>query len=261
MQIGICTQPDTLASQPLFEAVDFIEGHVQQFLLPDAPEDAFARQLAALRSCGKRMPACNSVVPPDLKLTGPAIDERRISGWVETVLRRAAAAGIRWIVVGSGAARSAPEGYPPDAAFEQYVQLLRRYAPGAEKWGLTLLVEPLQRGECNFLNTICEGAEAVRRVGSPSVQLLVDIFHMLRNGEDPDDIRKVAPLVRHVHLAENQDRAAPGVHNEDFRPFFRALRDIGYDELLTIEAVWTDLPAQLPLALTTLRRQLRESGY
>ena len=49
-----------------------------------------------------------------------------------------------------------------------------------------------------------EGAEAVQRTNTPAVKLLVDIFHMLRNGESPDDILKVGPLIRHAHLAENR---------------------------------------------------------
>ena len=44
---------------------------------------------------------------------------------------------------------------------------------------------------------------------SNGVKLLVDLYHMLRNGESPDDILKVGPLIRHAHLAENKDRAAP----------------------------------------------------
>ena len=58
----------------------------------------------------------------------------------------------------------------------------------------------------------------MRRANIHGVKLLVDIFHMLRNGESADDILKVAPLIRHAHVAENRDRAAPGVHGDDLRP-------------------------------------------
>jgi len=93
------------------------------------------------------------------------------------------------------------------------------------------------------------------------VKLLVDVFHMLRNGESPDDILKVGPLIRHAHLAENKDRAAPGVNGENFRPFLRALRKAGYNDRLALEPIWTDLPNQLAPALSEVRRQLADSGY
>ena len=104
-------------------------------------------------------------------------------------------------------------------------------------------------------------AEAVRRANHPAVKLLVDLFHMLRNGESPDDILKVGPLIRHAHLAENNDRAAPGVNGEDFRPFLRALRKVGYNDRLALEPIWTDLPNQLAPALREVRRQLADAGY
>ena len=81
-----------------------------------------------------------------------------------------------------------PEGFSPTRAFAQYVEALRRMAPVAQRHGVTIVVEPLNRGECNLINTIVEGAEAAAQADHPAVKLLVDIFHMLRNGESPDDI-------------------------------------------------------------------------
>ena len=93
------------------------------------------------------------------------------------------------------------------------------------------------------------------------MKLLVDIFHMLRNDESPDDIVKFGPLVHHTHVAENKDRAAPGVNGEDLRPFLRALKKIGFDDRLTIEAVYTKIEAQVAPAVAALRSQLTAAGY
>ena len=154
-----------------------------------------------------------------------------------------------------------PEGFSQATAFEQYVDLLKQFGPLAEEQGVTIVVEPLNRGECNLVNTIIEGAEAVRRANQPAVKLLVDIFHMLRNGESPDDILKVGPLIHHAHVAENKDRAAPGTYGDDFRPFFRALHRVGYNKRMALEPIWTDLPRQVGPALAELRRQLKDAGY
>ncbi|MCX6955293.1 MAG: sugar phosphate isomerase/epimerase, partial [Verrucomicrobia bacterium] len=169
--------------------------------------------------------------------------------------------GMTLIVFGSAGARMVPEGFPIAKAFEQYVDILRQFAPLAEENGVTIVVEPLNRGECNLVNTILEGAEAVRRANHSAVKLLVDIFHMLRNGESADDIVKVGPLIRHAHVAENKDRAAPGVHGENHRAFYRALNRAGYRGRLTVEADWTDLPNQIAPTLAAIRTQLRDSGY
>lgn len=261
MQIGFCTDPATLASLPVRPDCDFIEGHVVNFLAPEAPDSDFAPRAAALRSCGFPMPAANVLLPAALKCSGPDIDYQRLDRYAENVFRRAKEIGMTLIVFGSAGARMVPDGFPISKAFEQYVDHLRRFGPMAAKNGVTLVVEPLNRGECNLVNTVLEGAEAVREANHPAVKLLVDIFHMLRNGESPDDILKVGRLIRHAHVAENKDRAAPGVNGEDFRPFLRALRQTGYNDRLALEPIWTDLPNQIGPALQDLRKQLADAGY
>jgi sugar phosphate isomerase/epimerase len=261
MQIGFCTDPATLAALPARPDCDFIEGHVVNFLVPEAPDAVFVPHAAAVRAGGFPMPAANVHLPATLKCSGPDIDYARLDAYAQTVFRRAKEIGMTIIVFGSAGARMVPAGFPLAKGFEQYVDLLRQFGPLAEENGVTLVVEPLNRGECNLVNTILEGAEAVRRANQPAVKLLVDIFHMLRNGESPDDITKVGALIRHAHLAENKDRAAPGVNGENFRPYLRALRRTGYNARLALEPIWTDLPNQLGPALKELRQQLADSGY
>lgn len=261
MQIGFCTDPATLATLPVRPECDFIEGHVVNFLVPEAPDADFAPHAAALKTCGYPMPAANVLLPAALKCSGPDIDYARLDRYAQTVFRRCKEIGMTLIVFGSAGARMVPPGFTLAKGFEQYVDILRQFGPLAEENGVTIVVEPLNRVECNLVNTVLEGAEAVRRANQPSVKLLVDIFHMLRNGESPDDILKVGPLIRHAHIAENKDRAAPGVNGEDFRPFLRALRRTGYNDRLALEPIWTDLPNQVGPALQELRKQLKDAGY
>jgi sugar phosphate isomerase/epimerase len=261
MQLGICADPATLATLPTPLGIDFIEGHVVNFLKPEASDTEFSFHAAALRNCARSMPAANCFLPADLKVTGPAIDYPRLDRYAAATFRRASEIGMQLIVFGSAGARNLPAGFSAAHGFEQYVDALRHFAPLAAAQGVTIVVEPLHRDESNLINTILEGAEAVERAAHPNVKLLVDIFHMLRNGESPEDILKVGPLVRHVHVAENKDRTAPGVNGEDLRPFFRALKKINYDARLTIEAAWTDLEQQLQPALAALRTQLKAAGY
>jgi sugar phosphate isomerase/epimerase len=261
MQIGFCTDPVTFASLPARPDCDFIEGHVVNFLVPEAPDTEFMPHADALRECAFPMSAANVLLPATLKCVGPDVDLARLDRYATNVFRRAKEIGMTLIVFGSAGSRMIPEGFSATKAFEQYVDVLRRFGPVAEANGVTLVVEPLNRGECNLVNTVLEGAEAVHKANHPAVKLLVDIFHMLRNGESPDDILKVGPLIRHVHVAENKDRAAPGTNGDDFRPFFRALRQAGYNDRLALEPIWTDLPRQIGPALAVIRQQLADAGY
>ena len=89
----------------------------------------------------------------------------------------------------------------------------------------------------------------------PNVGITADLFHMLREGESADALRNAGSLIRHVHIAERDNRTPPGEAGDDFRPYFGALRDIGYDGLVSIECRWRDLEQQLPQAVQTIRRQ------
>jgi sugar phosphate isomerase/epimerase len=261
MQLGVCSDPFAIRPCPRPLPFDFIEGHVQNFLRPEAPEAEFAPLDAALAGAGVPMPAANCLFPADLKVVGPAVDLARFDRYVEVALRRAQQAGLRLIVFGSAGARMVPEGFSAARAFEQYVEALRRMAPVAQRHGITLVVEPLNRGECNLINTVEEGFEAAARADHPAVELLVDIFHMLRNDEAPSHLVKVGSRIRHAHIAERDERTAPGVKGDDFRPFLRALKAVGYDGLLTVECLWGDFAAEAAPAFAALRRQVAESGY
>jgi sugar phosphate isomerase/epimerase len=261
MLVGICATPGDIASLPELP-FDFIEGHVQNFLKPEKPDADFAANAAAARASRRPYPAANCFLPGDLKVTGPSVDHARLARYSETAFARAASIGMRTIVFGSAGARMVPEGWTGARGFEQYVEALRVVAPIAARHGVTVVVEPLNRGECNLVNTIDEGAEAVRRCNHPSVQLLVDLFHMLRNGESPDAIGRHAALVTHAHLAENVNRSEPGVNGDDFRPFLRALRQASRCPYLTIECVWTrPMPEAVAATVAVVRRQLADAGF
>ncbi len=240
---------------------DFIEGHVQNFLVPEKSEADFAPQAAAARASLRPLTAANCFLPGDLKVTGPSVDPLRLARYAETTFTRAQSIGLTMIVFGSGGARQVPDGWSQTKGFEQYVEALRICGPLAQKHGVTLVVEPLNRGECNLINTVDEGAEVVHRAGQPHVRLLVDIFHMLRNDETPDAIARHAELITHSHIAEKAERTQPGAHGDDFRPFLRALRQAHHCQSLALECKWElDIQTALVPSLGVLRRQLADVG-
>ena len=108
---------------------------------------------------------------------------------------------------------------------------------------MTLAIEPLNRFECYFLNTMAETKAYVQRVGHPSFGALYDTFHANIEEKDPIGvIGATADVIRHVHISEN-DRGTPGRGHIDFAATVRALRAAGYDGWLTIEAFGSALPA------------------
>jgi sugar phosphate isomerase/epimerase len=253
--IGVCTSAGHAGTLRQAGA-DYIEEGVRRLLIPDQPDAAFAAKLEAAKACGLPIRAANGFLPGSLKCVGPEADHEGVLAFAETAFRRANRVGIRTIVFGSSGARTIPEGFDRRKAELQFVALLGKMAVIAEREGVFVAVEPLNRGETNFINTVEEGAELVSCVQHPNVGLTADIFHMLRESEPAGHIRRAGAFVRHVHIAEKRTRTPPGVDGDDFTPYLRALKDIKYTGPISIECRWSDLGQQLPVAVRTLKEQL-----
>lgn len=118
---------------------------------------------------------------------------------------------------------------------EEALDCLKECLNVAAGAGVTILLEPLNRYECDYLNTLEEGVRVIRQIGMPSLKLLADTFHM--NIEEADitaSLCAAGPELGHVHLADS-NRQAPGYGHLDVRGVLRVLRDLGYQEYLSFE--------------------------
>ena len=257
MRYAICTNDPAVAADACEAGFDYIEVSVPNFVKPFEPEEAFEASREAYRDIAIPIESANLFLPRELRCTGPdAVPMDRLADYAETVSRRLAAAGVPIVVFGSGGARKLPDGWPKEKADEQFVALLSRIGPIAEKHGVKIAVEPLARVECNYINTVDEGAALARASGSPAVGVLADSFHWDRNGESADTILAAKDRFRHAHVATMPNRLFPGGEEHDFGPFFRALAAIGYDGRVTVEgrlAEGCDLAATMHKALDVLR--------
>ncbi len=262
MKFGICTSFREV--QALEEITfDYLEESVQRFLIPEKPHEDFADRLRDARNISIPIEAVNSFLPADLFLVETPqqpIDRVRIQRYVQTALQRAEQVGIHVIVFGSGAARKSPPGYNTADATRQILDHLATWSGWARNHGVTIVLEPLQYAETNTFNTVAESGAAVSTIVDSGAKLLADTYHMACNDEDPATIVPWSSLLTHVHVAEQQDRAAPGTHGEDFRPYFSALHRANYDQRISIECRWRNFVAEVGPAIAVLEEQWATSA-
>lgn len=167
----------------------------------------------------------------------------------DRAVRRAAVARIAWAAEMTAAlggdhlggpfhsAYAVFSGQPPTADEKKWcVETLRAAAEAAAAFGVTLSIEPLNRFECYMVTTAAQGAEIVRRVGHPHLRMLYDTHHMhIEEKSMAASIVDNAAVISHVHISEN-DRGVPGSGQLDWQGTFRALKQIGFDGWLMIEA-------------------------
>ncbi len=253
--IGICAGPNQAAKLKAI-GYDYLEGGVAGTLKPEMTDAAFAQEAAMIRSCVLPTRSCNGFIPASFRLTGPEPTHAAALNYAVNACRHADAAGIPYIVLGSGTARRMPEGFDPARGKAQFIEFCQSLGDRIADLKVTIVLEPLNKGETNLLNSVTEGIEYVEAIQRPRIRLLADVYHMLKEGESPDSIRQAGARLLHCHIAELEGRMAPGTKGEDLSGFFKALKGIGYAGGVTCECGWPKehVEAAWKKALLTLRQ-------
>ena len=137
------------------------------------------------------------------------------------------------------------------------VESMCRVAEHAGKVNVTLALEYLNRFECYLLNTAADGARFVADVGHPRCKMMYDTFHShIEEKNTPAAVRSLKNCLAHVHISEN-DRSTPGAGNVRWAENFDTLREIGYDNLMVIEAF--GLALDKIVAATKIWRRMYQS--
>ncbi len=253
MKFGVCGSP-ALARVAARAGYDYFEMSVGALLKPREEADAFGAVLAEVRTTPIPCPVVNVFIPADLKITGPVVDLKALEKFVATACQRARQAGVEVFVLGSGGARRVPEGFDHATARRQIISFCHLLGPIAARNDVTIAIEPLNLAECNILNTVAECAGIVRAVDHPAIQLLVDAYHLLKDGDSLEDVVAYGDLLVHAHIATIPGRLAPGMEPCDLAPFFQALKRGGYDGRISIEGNIPENEADLRSALELMKR-------
>ncbi len=119
-----------------------------------------------------------------------------------------------------------------EALFCETVRILCDYASPKQ---VTLMLEPVNRYECDFINSVEEGVALLKQVDRANFKLMPDVFHM--NIEDitiGDELVKYIQHIAYIHLADS-NRLAPGQGHTNFKKLFDTLAASRYDGWMSVE--------------------------
>jgi len=211
MKIGVCASPDKL---PLLSELryDYIETNFSWMMFLDGEE--FKKQTALFDRCGLSSETFNIFFRGGMKLYAPDGNQdpmlKETADYTERGFARAAEWGGKIAVIGSGSVRRIPDGMTREETEPQFARILSVCGEAAERHGMRIVVEPLSRGDCNYIHTVAEGAAAARLSGHPAVGVLVDFFHHACNNDSLETLPDFADLLWHVHYGRPVDRFVPG---------------------------------------------------
>ncbi len=180
-----------------------------------------------------------TMVPGAMTLTGGCNhkeDHPAAEKAMRELIDQGAAAGAPNVIALSGNRR----GIPDPEGMDNVVAFLSRVKGQAEDKGITICLE-LLNSKVNHADYQCDhtawGVEVCKRVNSPRVKLLFDIYHMqIMEGDIIRTIRNNIQWLGHFHTAGN-----PGRHEMDdtqemnYKGIAHAIADLGYQGYIAHE--------------------------
>jgi len=261
MRIGYCTnliatQIDGTGSEWIEKGkengFDYVELPLAQMV--DLNDKEFLSLKEKVGSSGLKCEACNNFFPASIRLTGNDVDYGKTEAYLDKALGRAAQLGVKVIVLGSPKSKNVPEGYPMDKAWSQLVELLRTIDPLVRTRGITVVIEPLNKGESNIINTAAEGLQLAKAADRENIKLLIDYYHLVMERENPEIILDAGSYIKHIHFANPAGRVYPAEKVDGYVRFVDLLKRIGYEERISIEAYSKDFCHDAKRSVKILRQ-------
>ena len=124
----------------------------------------------------------------------------------------------------------------PEQEWAWAVESLKEVYAHAQKEGIRMALEPLNRFETNFLNRADQAMLLAEQVG-PDCGVCIDTFHLnIEEANMIEAIKNSKDRLVDFHVADN-NRMACGMGGLDWPLIVSTLKEIGYDGALTVEFV------------------------
>lgn len=124
---------------------------------------------------------------------------------------------------------------PTEQEYNWSAEILHSAGEYAAQADITLTLEALNRFENYLCNTMEQLTLLINKINHPNVKAMFDTHHAnIEEKKIKQAIHKIAPLLSHVHISEN-DRGTPGDGHVQWDETFSTLAEIDYKGWLTIE--------------------------
>ena len=244
MVIGICTNMNARSSndvgfdQALYAkkaGLEYLELPVDRIMrYDDIRFESFKKELAE-----NQLPclACNNFIDPSVRLVGREYNQGVFENYISRALARISSIGAKKAVFGSARARNIPSYIAAEEGRSQILERIKYIASVAEKYGIELEVEHLNRTESNCINTFEESVSIAKKLNRPNVKSIFDYYHFAVSGEREELIKQNEAWIGHMHFACTLERRMPDLDEvKKLKSILCLLRDCSYNETFSLEA-------------------------
>lgn len=121
---------------------------------------------------------------------------------------------------------------------ENVLKCLMAAKPVVEKEGVTLIIEPLNNiDRSGYSMSYAKPVfELLRKVGSPNIKMLYDIYHQNMMGDfSLAEVRRNIDIIGHFHVADAPGRHEPGTGKVDYVYIISEINKLEYDGYIGLE--------------------------
>lgn len=246
MRIGVCADIEKarIIKERGIEGIDYIEENMSNMLALSDRE--FAGRQREYEKLALPVYSFNVFFSSEIPIYS---DEflRDAKEYGRKAFSRAVALGGELCVVGSGKARNIPDESKRAFCEKRFENILTILGEEADRYGIKLAVEPLNKGETNFINSVVEGADMAKRVGLACVGSLVDFYHFFKESESDEALLGIGDSIIHSHIAAPdvlkrmpEERDLPTIEH-----WAGLLKRIGFTKTISIECRYTDFGEEM----------------
>ena len=129
------------------------------------------------------------------------------------------------------------EDIPSEETWQLAIDAFKEVSDYAAPRGVTIILEPVNWLQCNFINSTEEGRKVVDLVGRDNFKIMLDLFHM--NIQDRDIIEEILiskGYFTYVHVCD-RNRLYPGNSSFDFEKIMKSLKATEFNEWISVEVL------------------------
>ena len=244
MKYGYCTNINFMngdtQSREFFNAIvkggfDYIETHISD--IAEFEKDKYKLFKKELADNNIACKVGLLLFPRNMPLASDEMNIGEIKAHAEKALSTADDLGTEVIVFGNGGTRAVKEGIDREKANQRIRDILAAVDPIAKKYGIKVVIEPLNQKETNMINSVQEAADFIKSVSAENIGIVCDWYHIRSDNQTLNDMITNSDKIYHLHIAYPLGRTMPSISDnlDEYTEFVEIVKQIGYDNRLSIE--------------------------
>ncbi len=182
---------------------------------------------------------CSSIIPSDVWVTEKGFNLYVWTEYMKKAIVRLSEIGCKKVVWSNGRSRVLPEEGDISESKAQVRQFLHMLCGIAEKYDITVLIEPLSPRKTNFLNTMGEIGKFLPLIPENNLSSLISLRELEEIGFTTDKFSSYSDLISYVYVENpaqiSGKRLAPtSVDAYDYSVFMSALKEINYEGIISL---------------------------